>query len=141
MPDIRHLVHIKSTPEKIFKALTTQDGIASWWSPFNNAKPETGSVYRISFGGEYCKDIRVLALDAPRKIEWEIVAATPEWLNTRVTFDIRPGNDCTELRFQHSAWKSYSDMFDQCNHHWGIFLQNLKAYTENGRVMAMAEYF
>ena len=62
MPDIRHLVYIKSTPEKIYEAITTQKGIGSWWSIHNNAKKEVGSIYRISFGGEYYKDIKIAEL-------------------------------------------------------------------------------
>ena len=130
MPDIRHLVFIKSTPERIYEAITTQKGIASWWSVHNNAKPETGTSYRISFGGDYYKEIKVAELVPNKKVVWDILNAAPEWLNTQVTFDISIGKDSAELRFNHSGWKDYSDMFAQCNHHWGVYLENLKEYTE-----------
>jgi len=141
MPDIRHLVFIHSTPENIYEAITTQKGIASWWSVDNTAKPEAGSVYRISFGGTYFKEIEVAKLVPNEKVIWDILDAHPEWLNTKVTFDISMGKNSAELRFNHSDWKDYTDMFAQCNHHWGIYLQNLKAYTEKGKVLAMAEFF
>ena len=130
MPDIRHLVFIKSTPEKIYEAITTQQGIAAWWSVHNNAKPEAGSVYRISFGGDYFKEIKIIKLIPDQKVEWEILDAHPEWLNTKIAFDISMGKDNAELRFDHSGWKNYTDMFAQCNHHWGVYLENLKALTE-----------
>jgi uncharacterized protein YndB with AHSA1/START domain len=130
MPDIRHLVFIKSTTEKIYEAITTQKGIASWWSIHNNAKPQPGSEYRISFGGDYYKEIRVAELVSNKKVVWDILDATPEWLDTKVIFDISMGKDNAELRFNHSGWKEYTDMFAQCNHHWGVYLENLKDYTE-----------
>ena len=130
MPDICHLVYIKSTPHKIYEAITTQDGIAAWWSAHNNAKPQAGSIYRVSFGGDYYKDIRIADLVPNEKVVWEIIDATPEWLNTKVTFDITAGKDTAELRFSHSGWKDYTDMFAQCNHHWGVYLENLKNYTK-----------
>ena len=139
MPDIRHLVFIHASPAKIYEAITTQKGIASWWSPDNNAKAEKGNIYRISFGGDYFKEIRVTELDSPKSVRWEILNAHPEWLGTNVTFDIRPGKNSTELRFNHAGWKVYTDMYDQCNHHWGVYLENLKAYAEKGKVLAMAE--
>ena len=141
MPDIRHLVFIKSSPDKIYEAITTQKGIACWWSVHNNAKPETGSVYRISFGGDYYKEIQVIELVPNKKVVWKILQATPEWLNTIVTFDISLGKNKTELRFNHSGWKAYNDMFDECNHHWGLFLQSLKAYVEKGMVLAMDKFY
>lgn len=130
MPDIRHLVFIKSTPEKIYEAITTQKGIASWWSIHNNAKKEVGSIYKISFGGDYYKEIKIAELVPDKKVIWEILNATPEWINTKVEFDISMGKETAELRFNHSGWKEYTDMFAQCNHHWGVYLENLKDCTE-----------
>jgi uncharacterized protein YndB with AHSA1/START domain len=130
MPDIRHLVFIDSTPEKIYEAITTQRGIASWWSIHNNAKPEAGSVYRISFGGNYYKEIKIAELVPNKKVTWEILHADQEWLNTKVTFDVSMGTRSAELRFNHSGWKDYTDLFAQCNHDWGVYLENLKDYSE-----------
>src|SRR5689334_15022734 len=105
MPDIRHLVFIKSTPEKIYEAISTQAGIASWWSLHNNAMPQTGSIYRISFGGDYYKEIEIIELQPAKKVVWEILDAHPEWLGTKVIFDISMGKNSAELRFTHSDWK------------------------------------
>ena len=140
MPDIYHLVFIQSTPEKIYKAVTTEEGIACWWSKKNNAKPEAGSIYRIYFGPDYFKEIKITELVPGKKVVWEILNAHPEWLNTIIVFDISTGKNSAELRFRHSGWKDYTDMFAQCNHHWGIFLQNLKAYTETGKSFVMNEF-
>ncbi|HET6994515.1 MAG TPA: SRPBCC domain-containing protein [Chitinophagaceae bacterium] len=141
MPDIRHLVFFKTTPEKIYQAITTQQGIASWWSRDNNAKPEKGSIYRISFGGDYYKEIKVLELGAGKKVVWEILHADPEWLNTKVSFDISSGKNSTVLRFSHSGWKEYTDLFAQCSYHWAIYLGNLKAFTEKDQSFALSEFF
>jgi uncharacterized protein YndB with AHSA1/START domain len=141
MPDIRHLVFVKSTPEKIYQVITTQQGIASWWSIDNNAKPEKGSVYRISFGSEYYKEIKVLDLVTGRKVVWEILQADPEWLNTKINFDISAGKNSTVLRFSHYGWKEYTDMFAQCSYHWAIYLGNLKAFAEKDQSFALSGFF
>jgi len=138
MPDIRHLLFIKSTPEKIYNAVTTQKGIASWWSEHNNAKARVGSVYRISFGGNYFKEIKVVELVPGKKVVWEILDATPEWLNTQVVFDISMGNESAELRFSHAGWKKQTDMFAQCSYHWGIYLGNLKTYVETDKPFSLS---
>ena len=141
MPDIRHLVFIKSTPAKIYEAITTQKGIASWWSVHNNAKPEKGSTYRISFGGDYYKSIKVVELTPDTRVVWEILEAAPEWVGTKVSFDISMGKDSAELRFNHSGWKEYTDMFAQCSYHWAMYLGNLKALAEKDKTFALSEVF
>ena len=139
MPEIRHLVFIKSTPEKIYEAITTQKGIASWWSEHNDAKPKAGTVYRISFGSDYYKEIKVMELVTGKKVAWEILDATPEWLNTQIIFDISIGNENAELRFSHAGWKKQSDMFAQCSYHWAIYLGNLKTWLQTNKPFALAE--
>ena len=141
MPDIQHLVFIKSTPEKIYTAITTQQGIASWWSVNNNANPETGSVYRISFGGDYYKEIKVIEQIPGKRVVWDILYAHPEWLNTKVTFDIKMGKERVELRFSHCGWREYTDMFAQCSYHWAIYLGNLKEFAEKDKLFALSEFF
>ena len=32
MPDILHRVGIKASPEEVYKALATRDGLAGWWT-------------------------------------------------------------------------------------------------------------
>lgn len=130
MPDIRHLVLIDSTPGKIYTAITTQQGIAAWWSIHNNARPEVGSVYRISFGRDYFKEIKITEMVPHQRVVWEILDAHPEWLITKIVFDISMGKKSAELRFDHSGWTDYTDMFAQCNHHWGVYLENLKTLSE-----------
>ena len=43
MPDIYHRVFIKSTPEKIYEAISTQKSTASWWSDHINSKTDLKS--------------------------------------------------------------------------------------------------
>ena len=50
MTAIRHNVVIKATPEKIFNAITTQEGLESWWAKQTIVKPEVGFVNIFTFG-------------------------------------------------------------------------------------------
>jgi len=49
------------------------------------------------------------------------------------------GKDNAELRFNHSGWKDYTDMFAQCSYHWAIYLGNLKALAEKDKLFALSE--
>ncbi|MEJ2536416.1 MAG: hypothetical protein P8048_05090 [Calditrichia bacterium] len=44
MEEIRHFLNIKSSPEKVYRAITEQEGLASWWTRETIAKPQIGSI-------------------------------------------------------------------------------------------------
>ena len=50
MESIKHYLVIKATPEKVYSAVTTQEGIESWWCKNTTAKPELGFVNVFTFG-------------------------------------------------------------------------------------------
>lgn len=50
MTAIKHLVTIKTNPEKVYQAVTTQKGISAWWCKNTTAKPEIGFVNIFIFG-------------------------------------------------------------------------------------------
>src|SRR5690606_13481116 len=46
---ICHSLVIEAPVETVYKAITTQEGLAGWWTPETAAKPETGSILRFTF--------------------------------------------------------------------------------------------
>ncbi len=49
MPDILHRVGIKSTPKKVFEALSTVDGLAHWWIVGTQGNPKKGGIINFDF--------------------------------------------------------------------------------------------
>lgn len=58
MKSIYHRLQIQAPAEKVYEALTTQKGLAGWWTPDTTAKPETGSIARFTFD-DYFKEMRI----------------------------------------------------------------------------------
>jgi hypothetical protein len=44
MTDINHRVGIKATPESVYEALTTDDGLTKWWTNDISGAGEVGSA-------------------------------------------------------------------------------------------------
>lgn len=51
MAKIIHEVPINGTQDKIYKALTEQEGLANWWTKYTTPKAEVGSVSEFKFWG------------------------------------------------------------------------------------------
>lgn len=131
MTDIRHNVVIKTTPEKIYEAITTQEGLSNWWAKQTTAKPEVGFVNTFTFG-TLRNEIKVTNLSPNKKVEWLCINSIEEWIDTYITFDLEEKDGRTLLRFAHTGWRVVTDMFAGCNYDWGRFMTSLKSYCETG---------
>ncbi|HKO79997.1 MAG TPA: SRPBCC domain-containing protein [Chitinophagaceae bacterium] len=131
MADIKHNVTIKAAPGKIYKAVTTQDGLESWWAKQTIAKPETGFVNVFTFG-KIRNEMKVAKLIPNGKVEWECIQSIDEWIGTTISFDLQEKDGATILRFTHGGWKAVTDMFADCNYNWALFMKSLKTFCETG---------
>ena len=131
MKEIRHNVVIKAAPEKVYRAITTQEGIASWWCTQTAAKPELGFTNVFIFG-ESRNEMKVTGLSPNKSTEWECVHSIEEWIGTRISFDLEDRKEKTLLRFTHGGWRDVTDMFAECNYNWALFMKSLKSFCETG---------
>lgn len=133
MKTIIHKLRINAPVEKVYKALTTQEGLAGWWTPEAKAQPEVGSILRFSFGPTYFKEMKVEELKPQRKVKWLCIKGYEDWLETTVNFELETHKDGTSLFFHHDGWKEYSEGFAVCSYDWAIFLRSLKFLCETGK--------
>lgn len=136
MPQILHRVGVRASPAKIYEALTTPEGLASWWTREVRAEPKVGANCAFTFrvkGGSHVTNMIVKELDRGETVAWECVGGPTEWLGTRVTFGLEPDGDRTMVRFEHSGWKGATDLFAHCSAKWAFYLFSLKSYLETGK--------
>src|SRR5580700_1050470 len=134
MVDILHKVGIKSSsPNDVYKALTTIDGLAGWWTIDTKGDGnEVGGVVRFRFGnGGF--DMKVLALEPGKHVLWEVIDGPQEWLGTKISWDIRQEGDWTIILFKHEGWKEPIAFMHHCSTKWGVFLLSLKSLLETGK--------
>lgn len=87
MSDIKHKLVIKATPAIVFDALTTQQGLESWWAKQTQAKPEIGFVNIFTFG-TLKNEIRVTEFLPNKKVDWAVLVSADEWVDTTITFNL-----------------------------------------------------
>lgn len=129
---ICHRLLIKSPVETVFEALTTQKGLAGWWTPDTIAKPEIGSILKFSFGPDYFKEIKLIELQPYSRVKWHCIKGFEEWIGTSLTFDLEPNSKGCILFFRHSGWKDYTPGFATCSFDWALFFRSLKRLCETG---------
>lgn len=133
MPNIHHNLKIKAPAEKIYSAITTEEGLSGWWTPDTKAKPELNSIARFAFGSNYFKEMKITELKTLKSVKWLCIKGYESWIGTTIAFGIQQGDDGCELSFQHDGWKEYSEGFAACTYDWAMFLRSLKILCETGK--------
>lgn len=129
--EIIHKLVIKVSPEKVYEAIITQEGLESWWCKNTVAKPEVGFTNIFTFGKDI-SEFKVSNLTPNKKVEWQGIRSVDEWVGTSISFDLSERNGNTVLRFTHGGWRAVTDLYAECNYHWALFMKSLKSLCETG---------
>jgi uncharacterized protein YndB with AHSA1/START domain len=70
MAEIYHEFPINASPSRVFDAISTADGLDSWWTKTSEGTPVEGSEYKLGFGPEY--DWRAVVSNCTRDSEFEL---------------------------------------------------------------------
>jgi uncharacterized protein YndB with AHSA1/START domain len=131
--DIRHRVGISVPPARVFAALTTREGLASWWTTELDGDPTQGGMLQFFFGGpDPSAVMEVVEFVPTERVVWECVKGPDEWVGTRITFDLESDEAETVLLFTHAGWREPVAFMHPCSTKWGYFLIGLKTGLEGG---------
>ena len=136
MVDILHKVGIKSSADEVYKALTTPEGLAAWWTTNTQGDSKVGGTIQFRFS-EDGRDIggfemKVLELQPARRVLWQVVDGPAEWVGTKISFDLKQEGDWAVVLFKHQDWKEPVEFMHHCSTKWATFLMSLKSLVETG---------
>jgi uncharacterized protein YndB with AHSA1/START domain len=139
MPDILHRISIDAPTERAHNLIATTDGIGRWWTgrPVDG-DTKVGGRFGVYFGdaNKPAAVMRVVA-DTLSEITWRVEEGPDSWIDTVVTFTLRPsGDECTTLLFTHAGWREPTEFMSGCSTNWGAYLTSLKTGAESGRFAA-----
>lgn len=138
MANIIHRIGVKSSPEKVYKALSTIGGVAHWWTEEAEGDENIGGKIQFTFRTD-TGDIKgqmtmeVQQLEPQKNVRWRCVDGPPEWIGTDITFDLSVQNGQTIIIFGHRNWKEEIEFMAHCSMKWAVFLLSLRNYVETGK--------
>jgi uncharacterized protein YndB with AHSA1/START domain len=131
MADILQKIAIDTPPSRVYRALSTLDGLSGWWTSTTGGESVVGRELEFRFNAHVVR-MRVAALEPDRRVAWECADTSGEWAGTRFTFDLSEDGGRTTLLFGHRAWQEASPSFAHCSMKWATFLLSLREYAETG---------
>ena len=137
MFDILHRVGIKASPDQVYQALATPEGVAGWWTSSTTGDRKVGGTLRTVFFAEGKElgafDLKLHELHPGRRVVWTLLAGPPEWMDSRIVFDLKQEGEFTIVLFRHEGWKEPVEFMYHCSTKWAVFLMSLKALVETGK--------
>ena len=130
-----HRIGIVAPVEKIYRALTTEEGIRGWWTTDVKMDAQVGGKAVFGFQNHSIVfQMRIEQLTPPSFARWKCEESNlPDWTGTTQEFELEPQPDGEVLlKFRHGGWKSGGDHCYYCNTTWGHLFVTLKQYVERG---------
>lgn len=134
MADILHKVGIKSSSiNEVYHALTTQAGLAGWWTIDTKGEANrAGGIIEFRFGrGGF--DMKVIELQEPTLVVWQVTDGPDEWKGTSIRFELKQEGEYIGVLFKHLDWTDPVEFMHHCSTKWAIFLMSLKSLIETGK--------
>jgi uncharacterized protein YndB with AHSA1/START domain len=132
---IYHNVEIITSPDFLYHAITSAEGLEKWWTLHSSGIPAKGEEYNFYFSPEYDWKAKVTKCEANKLIEWTITEADEDWKDTILSFVIVEKNNKCLLRFEHQKWREADDHFRQTSYCWAMYLKCLKDFLESSVVL------
>ncbi len=137
MSDILHRVGIKASLKDVYQALATRDGLAGWWTTNTQGDSKVGGVIKFRFSADGREiggfDTKVLELRAGERVGWEVIEGPPEWIGTKISFELKQEDRYSIVLFKHTGWREPVEFMYHCSTKWATFLMSLKALVETGK--------
>lgn len=132
MADILHDFPIKAPLERVFRAVSTAEGLATWWTQRSAGSPQHGAEYELGFGPGYEWRARVTRYVPNSEIEFEMLQADADWASTRVGIRLEPRESGTWVHFSHSGWPTANEHYRVSCNCWALYLRVLRRSLERG---------
>jgi uncharacterized protein YndB with AHSA1/START domain len=134
-----YVTYIRSTPEKVFEAITKPEIARRYWGHENVSDWQPGSSWQhIRADEQRTLQLvgKVVEVVPPTRlvITWANAsqAADPD-AHSRVSFDIAPYDDMVRLTVTHDELEAGSGMAKGIQQGWPIVLSSLKSLLETGQ--------
>lgn len=135
MADIFHDFPIQASPQAVFQAMSSPEGLSTWWPKEASGIPEEGNLYELHFGPGYTWQARVRRCVPEQAFELEIITSDPDWSDTRVGFELTSKMEHTHVHFYNKGWPEKNGHYRQSSYCWAMYLRLLKRYVEVGEVV------
>ena len=138
--DFTTTIVVDQTPNQVFNAINNP---RAWWSgEFKGNTEKLNDEFTYRYKEFHLSKQRIIELIPDKKVVWLVtesqlnfVEDKREWTDTKISFEISPKGDKTQLRFTHEGLVPEVECFDSCSNAWAeLIQQGLFSLITTGKV-------
>lgn len=120
-------ISVNVSPEKAFKCI---NNIAKWWSgDLEGSSQKLHDVFTVHFGEIFITN-KVIEWLPDKKVVWLVTDCHKTWLKnkkewngTRISFEIKPMGDSTEVLLTHIGLVPEVECYGVCSNAWDQYIK------------------
>jgi uncharacterized protein YndB with AHSA1/START domain len=141
-PEFIYVTYIRTTPEKLWEALTSSEFSRRYWFDTElRSDFKVGSPFALVTGGTVTDTGEILEADRPRRLSYTFKHELDDGMRkegpTRVVFTLEPHGALVKLTLTHENFAPGSKLLDGISKGWPAILSNLKSLLESGDALAI----
>jgi uncharacterized protein YndB with AHSA1/START domain len=141
-PEFVYVTYIKTTPERLWEALTSSEFSRRYWFDTElRSDFKVGSPLALVMGGKVTDTGKILEADRPRRLSYTFRHELDDGMRkegpTRVVFTLEPHGALVKLTLIHDNFAEGSKLLDGISKGWPAILSNLKSLLETGEALAI----
>jgi uncharacterized protein YndB with AHSA1/START domain len=141
-PEFVYVTYIKTTPEKLWEALTSSAFSKRYWFDTElQSDWKVGSSIALVMGGKTTDVGEILEADRPRRLSYTFRHVLDDELAkepaSKVVFTLEPHGQVVKLTLTHEGFALGSKLLDGISKGWPAILSNLKSLLESGDALAI----
>jgi uncharacterized protein YndB with AHSA1/START domain len=131
MGDVLFTFDVDAAPDAVRRALTTTEGIASFWTDKADVPAGVGETLKLGFPEAPLPFDLLLAQSDDKVIIWRTVTFPPQWVGTDIRWELSGGDGTSTVTFRHGTFADETEE-GQVAYVWGQVMVQLKRYLETG---------
>ena len=133
MVPIKLLLHIKSTKEKVFKALTESSELSKWYTTIVNGKFKLDEIVTVEFVNFAEFKFKVVALVQNKSVHLEIIESQFDNTGHLMKYDLDENDGKTRVRYTYEGFREMDDSYANMNYSSAKYLESLRQYCQVGK--------
>ena len=133
MIPIKLLLHINSTKEKVFKALTESNDLSKWYTSEVNGKFELNEIISFEFVNFAKFKFKVIAIIQNESVYLEIVESEFDNVGHIMKYDLDENDGKTRVRYTYEGFNEMDDSYANMNYSSAKYLESLRQYCQTGK--------
>ena len=129
-----HRIRIYAPAERVYRALTSTDGLQGWFTPHVAGDVREGGEMTMSFTDKEPFRWKFSELKPQSHVHWTCLEGPGAAAGTSVTYKLGAADDGqTVIECDHDGWPAEHDALATCNTLWGLLMGRLKDFSETGK--------